>query len=334
MNASRLLLLLFLAVATVISEEAIATQNESKPSPENAKQTPVEEKSENSQPATSDGQPPSNQDTGVTSGSEAVQEKEQASPENQAQVQDLGQGKEGQDQNLEAQKKDLEPDLKTGGGGQEVATTELEVVDQPPQPTSPSSKEEEQELEKPEDSDTQEEIHKTDSFLLQIQLGLLLITILTGHYLRTHKIVRIHETGLAILYGLIAGGFIIVIFGLHGIEDKHSNYILQPGKCPNNNITTAERNIILQIKNNYYGYWFGWGPERTTSILFFCPRVPLRFFYLFTCRFRGFIKDHRQPPFQQSLAPIRLCYSGRVRARDWLRPSSAIRKNLWNRISG
>lgn len=80
----------------------------------------------------------------------------------------------------------------------------------PTTPEPPKPNEIEEEAETPQDK-SQEEIHKIDSVLIQIQLVLLLLTLISGYTLRKKKIIWIHETGLALLYGLIAGLIIYAV---------------------------------------------------------------------------------------------------------------------------
>lgn len=98
-----------------------------------------------------------------------------------------------------------------------------------------------EEAETPQDK-SQEEIHKTDSLLIQVQLVLLVLTLVSGYALRKKRVFWVHETGLALIYGLVAGLIILGItnFETNAIKEINNDNSSKGETKPHNNPTALQ----------------------------------------------------------------------------------------------
>ena len=89
--------------------------------------------------------------------------------------------------------------------------------------------------------------HKTDSLSMMILIGLLIATVLVIWLFKLRRFSVFHETGVAMLFGIIVGG----IIRLSEEKDNVEKFV-HVSNCEN--LTTAPRNMWMKINGTDYSY--------------------------------------------------------------------------------
>lgn len=89
--------------------------------------------------------------------------------------------------------------------------------------------------------------HKTDSLSMLILISLLIATVLVIWLFKIRKFSIFHETGVAMIFGIIVGGIIRLSEGEEDIEKT-----IQINNCEN--LTTAPRNMWMNVNGTDYSY--------------------------------------------------------------------------------
>ncbi|XP_057315090.1 sodium/hydrogen exchanger 6-like [Hydractinia symbiolongicarpus] len=100
--------------------------------------------------------------------------------------------------------------------------------------------------------------HKTDSLSMLILISLLIATVLVIWLFKLRKFSVFHETGVAMLFGIIVGGIIHLSEDQDGVEKA-----VAIGNCEN--LTTAPRNVWMKINGTDYSYLLGGIVQHTTN---------------------------------------------------------------------
>lgn len=100
--------------------------------------------------------------------------------------------------------------------------------------------------------------HKTDSLSMLILISLLIATVLVIWLFKLRKFSVFHETGVAMLFGIIVGGIIHLSEDQDGVEKA-----VAIGNCEN--LTTAPRNVWMKINGTDYSYLLSGIVQHTTN---------------------------------------------------------------------
>uniref|UniRef100_A0A146M3F2 Sodium/hydrogen exchanger n=2 Tax=Lygus hesperus TaxID=30085 RepID=A0A146M3F2_LYGHE len=111
-------------------------------------------------------------------------------------------------------------------------------------------------------------VHKIDSLNILLYTLLLTLTVLTIWLFKHRRLRFLHETGLAVIYGLIVG--CIIRYGMNQTKLTHMSVVEEPGIRPKYNQSLPPDTLWLRFSsegfvNKTYSYAFRGGVERTNN---------------------------------------------------------------------